>query len=129
MSACSHSIHSSCDESCECICDFCTTQYEIQWNKYVSEKNLCKDCGFPSLVSLETLKETRYIHFYQPCDSCKPSYLGLMMYENRCVQCQDPLLGGKCPGCFCEKNTETCGCRQCTAYRKQHATVDNESSS
>ena len=120
MSACAHIINASCDESCECICDYCAEQYEVKWSAYVCEKGLCKDCGFPTLVTIETLRESRYIHFYQPCDSCKPAYLDLMKIEKMCVQCQEPLSDGKCPGCFCEGNAETCGCRQCVAHRKQH---------
>ena len=117
---CLHNGLSTCDESCECTCEYCVEQYEINWDACTAAKNLCKTCGIPTLITLDTLLETRLTHFYSPCDKCKPAYLGLMKLEGLCHQCQGPLSANLCPGCHCTENVETCGCRQCVANRRQY---------
>jgi hypothetical protein len=107
-----------CDESCECSCDSCVEQFEKNWAILTTEKKLCSHCGIPNTMTMDSLQETRYIHFYQPCESCKPLYLELVKSEGLCHQCQGRLIDSKCPGCFCTENMETCECRQCILARK-----------
>jgi len=121
---CSHNGIMSCGDSCVCSCDYCVEQYELNWDAYTSEKSLCKACGIPTLITLDTLAETRYTHFYSPCDACKKPYMEFMKLEGLCHQCQGPLSGNLCPGCYCTENAETCGCRQCVSHRKQYMEED-----
>jgi hypothetical protein len=121
---CLHNGLSSCNESCVCSCDYCTEQYELNWDAYTTEKSLCKNCGIPTLITLDTLAETRFTHFYSPCESCKKAYLEFMKLEGLCPQCQGPLSANLCPGCYCTEDVETCGCRQCLANRRQYVKED-----
>ena len=116
---CLHKEEPNC-KACACSCDYCTDQYERDWDVQISKKNLCKFCGIPTLITLDTLLESRHIHFYSPCEACKKPYLEFMKLEGLCHQCQGPLSGNVCPGCFCTENVETCGCRQCVANRSQY---------
>lgn len=105
-----------CDESCECHCDACTERFEENWNKHTKENNLCNMCGIPKEMTLENLDKNKYIHFYQPCAVCLPTYNEFMSSKNLCRQCQVPLAGDKCPGCFCTED-DACDCRQCVVAR------------
>jgi hypothetical protein len=105
-----------CDESCECHCDTCTERFELNWNTYTVENNMCNMCGIPKEISLEVLDKTKYMHFYSPCANCLPAYTEFMSSKNVCTQCQAPLLDGKCAGCFCTEEDD-CPCRQCVTAR------------
>jgi len=117
MSACDHAA-TSCTVTCACLCDFCQENYEKNWVLNTAEHGLCSLCGTPKIQTIESLKESRYIHFYQPCGECKPAFLDLMAQHKMCPQCQELLTGDKCLGCFCTGNVEECICRQCVAARE-----------
>lgn len=117
MSACMHAV-TECGETCTCTCDHCQELYEVNWQKITAHKNLCEGCGMPKEMTLESLKEMRHLHFFQPCDDCKPLFKEIMTKNHLCAQCQGPLSGAICIECFCTEEVETCKCRQCVAARK-----------
>jgi hypothetical protein len=86
--------------------------------KRTAEEHLCEACGMPIQMTLERLKQGYTLHFFQPCDSCKPGFLDLMKQHKMCPTCQQDIQGDRCPDCFCTEQPSTCVCRQCKAYRK-----------
>lgn len=118
MESCKH-CKTDCDDMCVCTCDHCQEQFEKNWKGIVSDQALCNECGMPKDMTIELLAESKYIHFYQPCDECRGPYMALMASQALCIQCQGPLDKNKCPGCFCTEVVETCVCRQCTLARKK----------
>lgn len=118
MSECEHKEPKVCDDTCACTCDTCQEQFEIAWAKRVIEKCLCEACGMPMEMTLKRLSEDYTIHFFQPCEICRPAFLALMKQENMCATCQQYLVHEHCAECFCTEQPYTCVCRQCKAYRK-----------
>jgi hypothetical protein len=72
----------------------------------------------PVEMTLERLKNCYTIHFFQPCDACKPAFVELMNRHRMCATCQQDMQGDRCVECFCTEQPSTCACRQCKAYRK-----------
>ena len=118
-----------CHELCECTCDTCQDFYEAEWDKKVAERNLCRDCGMPAEMTVERLKEEHTLHFFQPCDTCRPAFLALMKLHKMCPTCQQYMNGYICKDCFCTEQPYTCDCRQCVAFRKNEGSKQNGSAS
>jgi len=118
MSSCEHKEKPICDDSCACTCDSCQEQFEVQWAERAAKEHLCDACGMPIEMTLERLKEEHAVHFFQPCDICRPAFLALMAQNKMCPTCQQYLKGDTCADCFCTEQPYSCVCRQCTAYRK-----------
>jgi hypothetical protein len=106
---CKHADKPVCDETCACWCDMCQARYEEVWNKCVSEKLLCNDCGMPLEKTAYSLRQYEYMHFYMPCDACKAQYEVLMKKEGLCSVCRCAFLEGhKCGvGAYSSSSTES----------------------
>lgn len=124
MSTCPHKENpAACDHSCLCHCDECQERYEAGWHAQAAAENLCDACGVPQddPLTVDRLKETQYIHFYDPCPTCKPRLDATLAAANLCPTCRDPLPGTEpCVGCTCT-GEEQCPCRQCKAYRESRS--------
>lgn len=118
MSECLHKEGALCGKTCECTCDECQDEFEIQWKKGVLERDLCDFCGMPTEMTLGRVKEEHHMHFFQPCDACSPKFLALMKEHKMCPTCQQTLTTPVCSECSCTEEPSTCECRQCVAYRK-----------
>lgn len=118
MAQCKHEVNTECDELCECVCEACQNIFEIMWMERATKDGLCLDCGVPTTVTVESLLQTQYTHFFQPCKACEPTVKACLAKANLCEACRGPLLNGTCVKCTCT-NTDTCTCIQCTTYRNQ----------
>ena len=101
-----------CDASCECQCDECQERYEAGWKLTAEKENLCLACGMPYDLTKNRLVEFQYVHFYDPCSSCKPLIQALLKAENMCATCRNPLIDGSCVKCLCTKESG-CMCHDC----------------
>ena len=125
---CRHPGTKDCGKSCECTCDSCQEYFEELWDKYTEKWELCRTCGMPDTMTLESLDKYKEWHFFQPCEACKPAYVALMCEQRLCVTCQGPLLPyGTCRGCDCTGDVLNCECRQCEAKRSSEAVGLNSS--
>jgi hypothetical protein len=113
---CKHSHSSSCDSVCECWCDVCQKNYENEWVERAEKDNLCDACGVPKNITIESVFNFQYIHFFQPCPSCVSGMNACLAAANLCEACREPLVSGDCSKCKCLE-TEDCECRQCRAFR------------
>ena len=85
---------SACDATCDC--DACQVFFEAEWDRIAKEKSLCDLCGIPKALSMLSLMETRYMHFFQPCLACLPILQAFCLSSNICLRCQSPLKDGAC---------------------------------
>ena len=111
--------HEDCAFECECTCDKCQDIYERHWKQFTNENDLCFACGMPREMTVASLYSTRTVHFYLPCDDCKPAYVENMKAANLCQLCREPLSGLLCVGCTCTEDLATCICRQCKRAREK----------
>jgi len=87
LSACSCELE-ECKGQCECNCEPCQAAYEAAWMVQVTEKNLCKTCGIPVEISIQTLWDTQTAHFYEPCNDCKPLVEAFFLKVGLCFHCK-----------------------------------------
>ena len=85
-----------CSGFCECQCSVCQDAYEAAWIKTVNEKNLCVQCGIPRVLSIESLWDTQYSHFFSPCQECKEALASFLTFMGLCSICRNPLIDGTC---------------------------------
>ena len=96
---------SACDIACDC--DTCQAIFEAEWDRIVQEKSLCPNCGIPKELSMTSLMEFRYMHFFQPCIACKPILEAFCLSTNICLRCQSPLKDGACPLQSCSDSAQS----------------------
>jgi len=115
---CKHTNHSECDELCECLCEACQNIFEKMWIERATNDKLCVDCGVPMNITVQSLMETQYTHFFQPCNMCEPNVKTCLAKANLCEACREPLMNDICVRCKCN-GTDACVCIQCSTYKKQ----------
>ena len=102
---CRHPDLSGCDNTCECWCDTCQTTYEDFWKKIIVKENLCDRCGVPKVMTLAKLLNAQYIHFFKPCESCRPAFKECMAAAKLCELCRGTLSGSICTKCESYSNS------------------------
>jgi hypothetical protein len=90
-----------------CQCDICQEEYEAAWDRKVAVENLCRTCGVPKVLTMESIFDTQYTHFFMPCPECRDKLDDFLAEAGICILCRGKIQDGACPRCDAKNDSDS----------------------